>query len=70
MGVRFDASELRQAIAEAARGRTQGTFERVLLLCFHDPVGGKHTQAVLNGIRIAMLTLLALAGFLAWRKLR
>jgi len=70
MGVRFDPQALRRAIDEAARGQTQGTFERVLLLCFHDPVGGKHTQAVLNGIRIAMLTLLALAGFLAWRKLR
>jgi protein SCO1/2 len=70
MGVRFDAPELRQAIAEAARGRTQGTFERVLLLCFHDPVSGKYTQSVLTGIRIAMIMLLAALGFVAWRKLR
>ena len=70
MGVRFDAAELRQAIGEAARGRTQGTFERVLLLCFHDPVSGKYTQEVMNGIRVAMVMFLAALGILAWRKLR
>ena len=70
MGVRYDAAEVRQAIADAARGRTQGTYERLLLLCFHDPVMGKHTAAVLNAVRVAMLLFVAALGFLAWRKLR
>ena len=70
MGVRYDAAEVRQAIADAARGRTQSTYERLLLLCFHDPVLGKHNAAVLNAMRVAMLLFLAALGFLAWRKLR
>jgi protein SCO1/2 len=70
MGVRYDASEVRQVIADAARGRTQSTYERLLLLCFHDPVVGKHTAAVLNALRVAMALFLAALGYLAWRKLR
>lgn len=70
MGVRYDASEVRQAIADAARGRTQSTYERLLLLCFHDPVVGKHTQLVMNAVRVAMLFFAAGLGFVAWRKLR
>jgi protein SCO1/2 len=70
MGVRFDAAELRRALGDAALGRTQGSFERLLLLCFHDPAIGRHTAAVLNGVRIAMALFLAALGFLAWRKLR
>ena len=70
MGVRYDAGEVRQAIAEAARGRTQSTYERLLLRCFHDPVMGKHTAAVLNALRVAMALFLAALGYLAWRRLR
>jgi protein SCO1/2 len=70
MGVRYDAGEVRQAIADAARGRTQSTYERLLLLCFHDPIVGKHTQLVLNVVRAAMLLFVAALGFVAWRKLR
>lgn len=70
MGVRYDAAEMRQALADAARGRTQSTYQRLLLLCFHDPVMGKHTAAVLNVLRVAMLLFVAALGFLAWRKLR
>ena len=69
-GVRFDAAELRAAIAQAALGRTQTTFERVLLLCFHDPVSGKHSAAVLMALRLAMALFLVALGFVAWRKLR
>jgi protein SCO1 len=70
MGVRYDGAEVRQAIAEAAGGRTQSTYERLLLLCFHDPVVGKHTAAVLAALRIAMLLFLAALGYVAWRRLR
>ncbi|HET9761939.1 MAG TPA: hypothetical protein VFR50_00415 [Casimicrobiaceae bacterium] len=70
MGVRYDAAEVRQAITDAARGRTQSTYERLLLLCFHDPAMGKHTAAVLNAVRVAMVLFLAALGVFAWRKLR
>ena len=69
-GVRYDAAEVRRALADAALGRTQSTYERLLLLCFHDPVTGRHTAAVLNALRIAMVLFLAALGLLAWRKLR
>ena len=70
MGVRYDPDEVRQAIADATRGHTQSTYERLLLLCFHDPAIGKYTATVLNSLRVAMLLFLAALGFLAWRKLR
>ena len=69
-GVRFNAAELRDAIASAAKGEMQTSFERLLLVCFHDPLGAKNTAAVMNGVRIAMALLLLGAGFLAWRRLR
>ena len=69
-GVRFDSRELRRAIADARSGETATAFERLLLVCFHDPLGAKHTAAVMNGVRIAMALLLLGAGFLAWRRLR
>jgi protein SCO1/2 len=70
MGVRYDATEVRQAIADAARGRTQSTYERLLLLCFHDPMVGRHTERVMNAVRVAMLLFVAALGFVAWRRLR
>jgi protein SCO1/2 len=70
MGVRFDAAEVRAAIAQAALGQTQSPFERLLLLCFHDPVAGKHTASVLMALRLAMALFLAGLGLVAWRKLR
>lgn len=70
MGVRFDPAELRGAIEAAALGRTQSPLERLLLLCFHDPVAGKHSAAVLMALRLAMGLFLVGVGFLAWRSLR
>ena len=69
-GVRFDPADLRKAIDAAGRGETQGSFARLLLVCFHDPLGAKNTAAVMNGVRIAMALLLLGAGLLAWRRLR
>ena len=68
--MRFDAGELKQAITRAGAGETQSSFDRLLLVCFHDPVGGRYTAAVMTGVRLAMGMLLAAAGFLAWRRLR
>jgi protein SCO1 len=69
-GVRFDAQELRRGIGEAARGKTTSAFERLLLVCFHDPVSGKYTQAVLIALRFAVAAFVVAAAFLAWRFLR
>jgi protein SCO1/2 len=69
-GVRFDSGELRDAIARARNGQTQTAFDRLLLVCFHDPLAGKNTATVMNALRIAMALLLLGAGLLAWRRLR
>lgn len=69
-GVRFDAQSVRAAIEDAGRGRTSSAFERLLLVCFHDPVSGKNTPAVLLALRIAMVAFLAMLAWLAWRRLR
>jgi protein SCO1/2 len=70
MGVRFDAAQLRQAIGAAAAGKTESSFERLLLVCFHDPVSGKYNAVVLTAVRIAMALFLLAVGWFAWRKLR
>jgi protein SCO1/2 len=69
-GVRYDAAEVRAALAGARRGETQSTFERVLLLCFHDPLGGRNTGTVMLALRLMIATLLVGFGVLAWRYLR
>lgn len=69
-GVRFDAQLVKAAIADAARGETSNAFERFLLRCFHDPVTGKYSQAVLISVRVAGLLFLALLGFFGWRWLK
>jgi len=69
-GVRYDAGEIRAALAGARRGEAQSTFERVLLLCFHDPLGGRHTAAVMWALRTLIAAMLAALGVLAWRYLR
>jgi protein SCO1/2 len=69
-GVRFDDVELKNAIVEARQGQVQTTWEELLLVCFHDPLLGRNTPAVMTAVRIAMLLLIAAAGFFAWRRLR
>jgi protein SCO1/2 len=69
-GVGFDPGELRAALLDASRGKTAGPIERVLLLCFHDPVQGRHTGAVMLALRAAGIAFLALLGLFAWRRLR
>lgn len=69
-GVRFNAGELKRSILGAQQGETQSTFQRLLFVCFHDPLGGKNTAAVMAAIRIAMAALIVAAGCFAWRRLR
>jgi protein SCO1/2 len=69
-GVRFDGVELKNAILEARQGQVQNTWDRLVLVCFHDPLGGRNTPAVMMAVRIAMALLILGAGFFAWRRLR
>ena len=69
-GVRFNDVELKNAILEAKQGQVQSTWERLVLVCFHDPLGGKNTPTVMMAVRIAMVLLILAAGFFAWRRLR
>jgi protein SCO1 len=67
-GVRFDPQEVRGALHDASSGRIGGISDQLALLCAHlVPSFGRHTVAVMDGVRaIGLLVLLALAGF-AWR---
>lgn len=69
-GVRFDAKALRAALEEASSGKSSDALDRLLLVCFHDPLSGRNTPAVMAGVRIAAGLLLAAFGLLAWRRLR
>ncbi len=73
-GVSFDALQLTRALTAAERGSTRSAptsaLDRVLLVCFHDPVTGKYNEQVLFSLRAAGFGFLAALGWLAWRKLR
>ena len=69
-GVRFDGVELKNALLDARQGQVQTTWDRLLLVCFHDPLGARNTPAVMMAVRIAMALLMVAAGFFAWRRLR
>lgn len=74
-GVRFEPAELRQALQDAAAGRSGGLSERLALLCAHfDPRLGRHSAAVLGAARaVGLLTVLALLAWVAgpaWRRRR
>lgn len=68
MGVRFEAALLKTAIEDAAGGRASSAFERLLLVCFHDPLIGRNSNAVMIAMRVAMAGFLVLLGWLAWRR--
>ena len=69
MGVRFDPGELRAAVADAAAGRVGTLSDRLALLCAHlDVRAGAHSEAVLVGMRIAGLALLAGFALFLWRQ--
>lgn len=69
-GVRFEDVQLKNAILDASQGRVQSTWDRLVLVCFHDPLNGRHTPAVMMAVRIAMALLILGAGLFAWRRLR
>ncbi|MBV8030700.1 MAG: SCO family protein [Betaproteobacteria bacterium] len=67
-GVRFDAQAVREALVAAANGRKPSVIERVLLVCFHDPVSGRYNSAILDALRVAAALFLAALAFFAWRR--
>lgn len=68
MGVRFDPRELRDAVTDAGGGRIGTLSDRLALLCAHlDPRAGRHSDAVLAGLRVAGLATLGLLALFAWR---
>jgi protein SCO1/2 len=68
-GVRFDPAELRLALVAAGEGRIGALSDRLALLCAHfDARLGRHSEAVLQAARaVGLLTLAALAAFVAWQ---
>jgi protein SCO1 len=55
-GVRFDSSELRDALSAAARHEQGSVLRQLVLLCFHyNPITGKYGVLIMNVIRAASI---------------
>jgi protein SCO1 len=65
MGIDFAPADLRSALAQARAGAVGALTHRIALLCAHfDPAVGRHSGAVMNGIRL--LGLAGVAWFVVW----
>jgi len=70
-GIRYRASDLRFAMAEASEGRATMALEKVLLFCFHyDPRAGRYVWFALNLMRLGGLLTVALIAAYLWRMFR
>ena len=70
-GVRYDPAALRAALVDASGGRVGGVGDRLALLCAHvDPRLGRHSEAVLAGMRVAGVATLLLVAALVRRRVR
>ena len=67
-GVEYEPKDLKLGLIEGSGNRIGSRVDQILLFCYHyDPTQGKYSAAVLNLIQAGgALTLLALAGGLAW----
>jgi protein SCO1 len=68
-GVKFNPTELRNALTAAARHQQGSVIRQLVLLCFHyNPITGKYGALIMNGVRAASiaaaLALIALIAFL------
>lgn len=65
-GVEYSPRDLRLALVEASENKIGSPVDQLLLYCFHyDPLTGKYSFAVINGLRIAgIATVLGLAAFM------
>jgi protein SCO1/2 len=70
-GIRYRASDLRFAMAEASEGRATMALEKVLLFCFHyDPRAGRYVWFALNLMRLGGILTVALIAAYLWRMFR
>jgi len=68
-GARFDAQELKTALAQAGGGRVGSTLERLLLLCAHyDPSSGRYSVTVMTLVRIVCIGVCAFLALWIWRR--
>jgi protein SCO1/2 len=70
-GVEYSPRDVRLGLVEASQNQIGSFVDQVLLFCFHyDPVQGKYSLVILNGLRAAgIVTVLAILAFL-WIMLR
>lgn len=69
MGIQFDGADLKVALADAAGDRIGSITSRIALLCAHfDPKVGRHSELVMNGLRVLGLALTALLAGWCWRR--
>ena len=70
-GVEYSPRDVRLGLVEASQNQIGSFVDQVLLFCFHyDPVQGKYSLVILNGLRAAgIATVLAIFAFL-WIMLR
>jgi protein SCO1/2 len=73
-GFDFTAEELGQAVMLAGARRIASPIERLLLVCFHDPLNGPYSALIVTVLRAVciatLLGMLALAAVLRARRLR
>jgi protein SCO1/2 len=71
-GVDYEPKDLKLSLIEAARDRIGSPADQILLFCYHyDPKTGKYGAAVINllrGAAVLMLAVLAVGGWLLWRR--
>jgi protein SCO1 len=62
-GIKYPARDVRLGLVEAADNKIGSPVDQLLLTCYHyDPVVGKYNLAIMNIIRIAGLTTVAVLG--------
>jgi protein SCO1/2 len=70
-GIRYRASDLRFALAEASAGRATMALERILLFCYHyDPKAGRYVWFAMNFMRAGGALSVGLLFFFIWRLFR
>jgi protein SCO1/2 len=69
MGIRFDAGDLRRAMADASGSRVGSVGNAIALLCAHvDPSWGRHSAAILESFRVAGVLGAFALGAWCWRR--
>ncbi len=62
-GIDFPANDVRLGLVEAAQNKIGSPIDQLLLMCYHyDPVAGQYTLAIMNIIRVAGVSTVALLG--------